>query len=1116
VSGGRGFGGARASPRAGGAVALLAVALLSLLPEPALAQFGRNKLQYEVFDFKILRTAHFDIYYYPREREAALDAARMAERSYARLSRILGWEFEERKPIILYASHAEFQQTNALPGFISEGTGGVTEFAKRRVILPFTGSYADFEHVLTHELVHAFQFDVIATGLVGQLDPGAFRPSLWFMEGMAEYLSIGKLDVLTHAWVRDAVLTGYLRTIPEMSLYSDYLSYRFGQSLWAYIGGKYGDETIGLLLQRAMRIGLEAAVQVTLGITVARLSDEWIETVRTTYLPDVARYAYAGDVGRRLTSHAFRPGSGQFASYVSPALSPDGRYLVYLSDRGNDLYSFYDLWLASAEDGKVLARLVQASRTPDFESLRFLSSSASWSPDGRHLAFVALVGGRDALYIYDVAKRRVVRRITVNLDGIQNPTFSPDGLRIAFTGLLGGISDLFVVDVSGERFQQLTDDKYADFHPSWSPDGRYIALATDRGDETDFEELVFGNFRIALYNVGRGDVEVLPFQEEGKNINPAWSPDGTAIAFVSDRTGVNNVFVWSRLQNRLYQVTDLVSGVAGVTPLSPAISWSARADRLAFTYFEAAGYNIYVVDDPRAIARPVDAAPAPMRVASSDSGGDDGGEHGGADGTDAGDNGKEAGEDGGGDDDGDGHGVLPSVESEGLDLSAGVSAAQSYYRVLDGFRPSSERPDAGEVVAEREVTVAALMSDARTGLPDTTTFEQREYQVKLTPDIIGQPVIGAQVGGFYGSGVYGGSFILLSDIMGDHNLLLWGQIAGSLDDAYILTQYSYLRERANLSMAYQQFPLYRFWGTTATINQANGRIVEDRFERDVYRILTTNIDYPLNTFQRLELSAAGFFVSRDSVIDRLLVGVTNGGDRSTRRLENMVFAGPSVAMVWDNTLYGFTGPISGRRFRIEVGRYFGDVVVNNITVDLRHYFNLGGQFTLATRLTSFSRTGPDEHEFRVYWGGPYFIRGYDGGSFTLAECTASTMQVSDLGTTLCPVRDQLIGSSVAFGSAEFRFPIFNFLDLGFLPLGLPPMDGALFFDMGAAFNSFDQLVWARRPGDDPFDVREPVAAVGAGLRVNIFYNVFRIDYAYPLDRPFRRSGVWSLSFGPTF
>ncbi len=1065
----------------------LGLAAVTAMPEPLWGQFGKNKLQYRVFDFQVVRTAHFDVYYYPGEREAAWDAARMAERAYARLSRLLGHEFESRKPIILYASHSEFQQTNALPGFISEGTGGVTEFAKRRVILPFTGSYADFEHVLTHELVHAFQFDFLARGLASHFDPGrAIQPPLWFMEGMAEYLSIGELDPHTHAWLRDAVLSGYLRTIPEMSRYNDYLSYRFGQSLWAFIGRKYGDETVGLLLGRTLRLGLDVALEVTLGVTVDALSDEWIEFVRTTYLPEVARFGGADELGRRLTTHRFRPGTDEFASYLSPALSPDGRRVVYLSDRGNRYYSFYDLWLVSAEDGEVVGRLVKAARTPDFESLRFLTSSASWSPDGRYLVFVAQVGGRDALYLYEVERRRVARKISLDLDGVQNPSFSPDGRRVAFTGIKGGISDLYVVELSGARLEQLTDDRYADLHPSWSPDGRYIAIATDRGDDTDFEELVFGNLRIALYHVGRGAIELLPGQASGKNINPVWSPDGEAIAFVSDRTGVSNVYIWSLSERRLYQATDLLSGVTGITPLSPAISWAAGADRLAITYFEGAGTNIYVIDRPRDRARPVDIELAPAVVAAADE--EDGSRLSGVD---------EVREEAG---------AWPSLDRPG----------RSFYRTGDRFRPSELRPVPDEAAPRTETTVAALLKDASRGLPDTTSFERRPYEVRLSADVIGQPVIGAEVGGFFGSGVYGGSYVLLSDMMGDHNVLLWGQIAGSFNDAFLLAQYTYLRERANLSMAYQQFPLYRFRGTEPVTDGASGRVFEDRFLRDVYRTLSARMHYPFNAFQRLEISAAGVYMSRDSVVDRVTVGITASGDRSTLRLESRVFAGPALGLVWDNALFGFTGPIAGQRYRIEFGRFFGDVAINSLTLDFRQYLNLGGRYALAARLTTYARTGPDDDEFRVFWGGPYYLRGYDGGSFDVEECSESVRRVSDPITTLCPVRDQLIGSSIAFASTELRFPILQFLDLGFLPLGLPPVDGVLFFDVGAAFNSFDQLAWTRAPAADPYDVRAPVASYGAGIRVNLLYNVFRLDYAVPLHRPRHRTGVWSLSFGPSF
>ena len=162
----------------GGLVAGLVCALALTLGLPARADaqyFGRNKVQYDKFKFQILTTEHFDIYYYPEEADAAKQVGRMAERWYARLSKLLGTGLMGRQPVILYASHPDFEQTNVIEGQLSEGTGGVTEGAKRRVIMPMAASLADTDHVLGHELVHAFQYDI--------LGPNAEGLPLWFIEG---------------------------------------------------------------------------------------------------------------------------------------------------------------------------------------------------------------------------------------------------------------------------------------------------------------------------------------------------------------------------------------------------------------------------------------------------------------------------------------------------------------------------------------------------------------------------------------------------------------------------------------------------------------------------------------------------------------------------------------------------------------------------------------------------------------------------------------------------------------------------------------------------------------------------------------------------------------------
>ncbi len=168
--------------------------------------FGRNKVQYERFDFKVLKTKHFDVYFYPEFQAEAQRAAILAERWYQRLSRILGHELRGRQPLILYASAVHFQQTTTTPEIIGEGTGGFTEILKRRVVLPIGVSLAETDHVIGHELVHAFQFDITAqrSPQQGTAEPAALRLPLWFIEGMCEYLSIGPIDAQTAMWMRDA------------------------------------------------------------------------------------------------------------------------------------------------------------------------------------------------------------------------------------------------------------------------------------------------------------------------------------------------------------------------------------------------------------------------------------------------------------------------------------------------------------------------------------------------------------------------------------------------------------------------------------------------------------------------------------------------------------------------------------------------------------------------------------------------------------------------------------------------------------------------------------------------------------------------------------------------
>ncbi|HXO85691.1 MAG TPA: hypothetical protein VN803_09190, partial [Gemmatimonadales bacterium] len=124
--------------------------------------FGQNKIQYRRFDWRVLRGEHVDLYYYPEEEELGRVALAYAEQSYDTLEQRFTHAVTQRIPLIVYASHTDFEQTNILPFIPPEGLLGVTEFLRRRVAIPFRGNYAEFRHTIRHELVHVFQLSIAA------------------------------------------------------------------------------------------------------------------------------------------------------------------------------------------------------------------------------------------------------------------------------------------------------------------------------------------------------------------------------------------------------------------------------------------------------------------------------------------------------------------------------------------------------------------------------------------------------------------------------------------------------------------------------------------------------------------------------------------------------------------------------------------------------------------------------------------------------------------------------------------------------------------------------------------------------------------------------------------
>lgn len=589
-----------------------------LITVPVEAQyFGRNKVQWEQFEFKTLRTEHFDIYYYEQEEDVIQDVGRMSERWYARLSRAFNHSFA-RKPIVLYANSADFHQTTTTGGMIGEGTGGFTDAFMNRVVLPLTGDMSENDHVLGHEIVHVFQYDIAATAAQQRRRFNLEALPLWLVEGMAEYFSKGRVDPLTSMWIRDATLHDRLPDLRKLERDPRYFPYRYGQALMAYIGARFGDEMVVRYFIAAGLVGVDQAFDRAIGISSKQFFKDWQESARELYTPVTA--ARTSTLGKPLLGSKQTRGDLN----IAPSYSPDGNYIAFLSTRA--LFSI-DLYLAEAKTGKVIRRLVSSDRDSHFESLRFIDSAGGWSPDSRRIAFVTFSKGDNNLSIVDVETRKTEHIAIAGLEAMTNPVWSPDGRTIALSGQTTGVSDLFLYDLESKQVRRLTNDVYADLQPAWSPDGRSLAWVTDRGQATAVENLAFSDKTIATIDIATGTIRELPLFRDAKHISPQWSPDGGSIYFVATPEGIPDIYRYSLRDNTIAQITRVQTGVSGITELAPAMSVAARTGEIAFSLFEDDKYNIYTL--PATASGPVVAATAvtetpraallpPLRAAGSE------------------------------------------------------------------------------------------------------------------------------------------------------------------------------------------------------------------------------------------------------------------------------------------------------------------------------------------------------------------------------------------------------------------------------------------------------------------------------------------------------------------
>lgn len=564
----------------------IAFILLLICSQTVQAQyFGQNKMRYKKLDFKVYDTPHFNMYYYLKNDSIVKWLAKESEVWYELHQQVFQDTFSRKNPLIIYNNHPEFQQTTVISGEVSVGTGGVTEGFKQRVVMPIMPINQQTRHVLGHELVHAFQYRVLMERTDSTRLESISNVPLWMVEGMAEYFSIGKKDAFTSMWMRDAYVNQDIPSLKQMTEQSyNYFPYRYGQAFWSYIGSTYGDTVIMPLFIETAKYGYEYAVRKVFGYDAQTISTLWKNSMEDTYR-NLNKDTTSNPIGISLlnTKNAGRMN-------VSPTISPDAKYVAFLSEQ--DLFSI-DLFLADATTGKTIRKLGSKLTNNDIDEFSFLESAGTFSPDSKKFAFSVFSEGKNKLMAVDVENGHTLFVEPMGeIVEFTNITWAPDGDHVAFSGLKNGHSDLYLFNLKTKKLDQLTNDLYSDFQPSFSRDGKYIVFSTDRVALNSNSKSVDIPMSLAIFDMLTRKIQTIDIFPGANNLNPHFSASGQEIYFLSNGDGFRNMYRYFVASGTVEKLTDYFTGISGITEYSPAMSISATDD-IVYSFFKKNQYIVY-------------------------------------------------------------------------------------------------------------------------------------------------------------------------------------------------------------------------------------------------------------------------------------------------------------------------------------------------------------------------------------------------------------------------------------------------------------------------------------------------------------------------------------------
>ena len=758
---------------------------------------------------------------------------------------------------------------------------------------------------------------------------------------------------------------------------------------------------------------------------------------------------------------------------VSPALSPDGSMVAVLSDQNG----YFDIHILDAMTGKRIKKLVKGNRGVDFEELKWLQPGLSWSPDSKKIVLAAKAGKGDVLHVIDVESRKS-KKFELDIEGVFSASWSPNGHEIAYVGQSGNSSDIYIFDLASESSRKITDDIFSDAYPSWNSDGTTLAFVSDRGDR------VSGEYDGSIYDHDYGQTDIYTVSVENNDIkritntahnesHPVWANTSEDLFYTSDFNGVWNLYIHP-LDN--LKGDDLLDQPYAVTNVLTGLQQPtlSKDDRLLiFAGYSGIGWDLYSMANPLKLKKQrVDPTQFILNGETEKT-------------------------------------TLADLRKHKSNMKRDMDGSSNYsnYIFARGYRHFNS-PIKESSASEELVSIDSAKVDGR--------YVPKAYKTRFTLDLVSGNL---QISNVFGTS--GMTYFAFSDILGDHQIAFGTEMVLTLENSDYFFQYGYLKNKvdyyliafqnANFFQAnYYSLARLRHYGLQGIISQPFSR-----YQRLDYGLSWHNINYSILEQAYNDFNQIQYYTTYESEYSTVL---------------------PRVSWIFDNTVFGFTGPVDGFRqnttLTVNPGYGSNEIKFQTVKADVRKYWRFGRDYTIALRGFIGKSLGPNKQKF--FLGGiPYLLSGggetngiQDDNIFRdVILDTSNASLIHDIYFTeyAWPLRGarfaERFGNTTSLFNIEVRFPFINYLALGFpLKMIFGNIRGHAFMDIGAAWDDgseFSTNDWPDRYGRNVSGNYSPwVTTAGLGTKINLGYFLLKIEMAWDRNPNGYSKPQWYFSLGP--